>query len=334
MLLISCKPAVQEQAAANKAIPVETEIAIEYEYRLPVRATGLLTTAEQMKLSFKTGGIVQYIAAREGVNVEKGQVLARLDLAEIQAQVTQAEIGFEKAKRDLERAENLFRDSVATLEQYQDARSGFELARSGKQIAEFNLQHSVIKAPTRGKVQKILVENNELIAPGYPAIMFASTESEWVIRASVTDKDIVKLSIGDPATVHMDAFDDITFQGEVSELASFADPVSATYEVEIIIPAGHPQFRTGFISRVEILPAGKLMDVVVPVEALQDASDRIADVFIYTEGIAKKRKLRIGNILGDYVVVKEGLMPGEEVITAGAPYLRDGDKVEKVEDKK
>jgi RND family efflux transporter MFP subunit len=333
LLLGSCRQPEQTPQAENKATPVKTVTAVEFEYRIPIRATGLLATAEQMKLSFKTGGIIQTIVAREGVNVKKGEELARLDLSEIRAQVEQAQISYEKAGRDLERAENLYRDSVVTLEQYQDARSGYELARSRKQIAEFNLQHSVIKAPADGKVQKVMVENSELIAPGYPAIMFASTESEWVVRASITDKDIVKLSIGDTGWISMDAFPELKFRGEVSELASFADPVSGTYEVEIILPDGHPQFRTGFISRAEILPAGTLMDVVVPVEALQDASDRNADVFVYSEGIARKRKIRIGRIIDNRVVVREGLLPGEEVITAGAPYLSDGAEVEKMEDR-
>ncbi len=62
----------------------------------------------------------------KGVSVKGGKVLAELDLAEIKAQVNQAHIGLEKAKRDLLRAENLYRDSVATLEQYQNAESAFE----------------------------------------------------------------------------------------------------------------------------------------------------------------------------------------------------------------
>lgn len=333
LLLSSCKRAEQVEKLEDKTISVRTEKAREIEYRLPVRATGMLTTAEQMKLSFKTGGIIRSITAREGVSVEKGKMLAQLDLSEIQGQVNQAEIAMKKAERDLERAGNLYHDSVATLEQYQDARSGYELARSQKQIADFNLQHSVIKAPAEGKIEKVLAENNELIAPGHPVILFASTESEWVVRASVTDKDIVKLSIGDSALVHMDAFPDHAFKGEVSELASFADPLSGTYEVEVMLSEGNPQFRTGFIARMEILPAGKMKGLVVPVEALQNASDRSASVFVLQDGKARKRSLRIGTILGDKVRVNEGLLPGEEVITAGAPYLADGDLVKKVEDK-
>jgi len=314
-------------------IPVQLEVAAELSYRMPVRATGFLSTAELMKLSFKTGGIIQSIPVREGVSVKKGDLLAKLDLAEIDGQVKQANIALAKAERDLERAGNLFRDSVATLQQYQDARSAAELARSQIQIAEFNLQHSIIRAPSNGKVQKVLVEENELIAPGYPAILFASTESEWVVRGSVTDKDIVKLSIGDSVQVYMDAFPGEIFSGEVSELGSFAEAVSGTYEVEVMLPMGHPQFRTGFISRMEILPSAMLKDILVPVESLQNASDRSAEIYVYNDGKALKRKLRIGPIIGKMVVVEEGLLPGEKVITVGAPYLRNGDLVEIVEDR-
>jgi len=325
----ACRQQTPSQERGTSLITVRTEMAVMEEYRFPVKATGLLATGREMKLGFKTGGIIAYLPDREGVNVQQGDVLARLDLEEIRAQVEQAEIALAKAERDLERAGNLYRDSVATLEQYQDAQSGYELARSRKQIAAFNLQHSVIRAPADGRVQKVLAGNNELTAPGHPVILFASTEDAWVVRASVTDKDIVKLSIGDTAEVRMDAFPERSFFGEVYELASFSDPVTGTYEVEVILHDGHPQFRTGYMARLEIFPAGKRKDIVVPVEALQDASDRTAIAYVVVDHIAQKRTLRIGKILGDRVVVKEGLLPGEEVVTSGAAYLHDGDRVER-----
>ena len=84
------------------------------------------------------------------------------------------------------------------------------------------------------RFMKILVESNEMTAPGYPAILFASTENDWVVRASLTDKDIVRLSMGDSAMVFMDAFPRTIFRrGE--ELAMVADPVTGTYEVEVMV---------------------------------------------------------------------------------------------------
>lgn len=327
----ACRPSDQSAQAEKKATSVEIERIKSRSYQVPVRVSGLLATTTQMKLSFKTGGIVNRLNVREGEAVKAGEVLAVLDLSEIRAQVNQAEIGLEKSIRDMNRARNLFQDSVVTLEQYQNAESAYELARSQKQIADFNLQYSSIKAPADGKILKILVETNEVIGPGYPAIVFASTENDWVVRAPLTDKDIVKLVIGDSAHVSMDAFPGMIFTAEVSELASAADPVTGTYETELKILESHRQFRTGFFSRAEIFPAGEKHSLFVPLEALVNASDHRAHVFIFTSsgdsadpslGAVSKRMVSTGSIIGGSVVVESGLAEGEWIVTVGAKFLR------------
>jgi RND family efflux transporter MFP subunit len=330
ILATSCSQADQKENPINNAVKVRTH-PVEYrEYKLAVRATGMLSTATEMKLSFKTGGIISQLNVREGTSVKRGEVLAELDLSEVRAQVNQAHIGLEKARRDLSRAKNLYRDSVVTLEVYQNAESAWEVARSQVQIADFNLEHSRIKAPSDGTIQKILVETSEVIGPGHPAILFASTENDWVVRASLTDKDIVKLSMGDSANVSMDAFPGISFQAEIIELGTIADPVTATYETELLILQSMPGFRTGFISRAEIYPSELKRALVLPMHALIGASDNRAFIYIFKEGKVEKRGIRTGSILGEEVVVLEGLKAGEEVVTEGAKYLREGSEVEVV----
>jgi RND family efflux transporter MFP subunit len=328
ILVSGCSQADQKEISESKAVKVRTQAADYREYKVAVRATGLLSTATEMKLSFKTGGIIGQLNVREGTSVKRGEVLVELDLSEVSAQVNQAHIGLEKARRDLGRAKNLYRDSVVTLEVYQNAESAWEVARSQVQIADFNLEHSRIKAPSDGKIQKILVETSEVIAPGYPAILFASTENDWVVRASLTDKDIVKLSIGDSAKVYMDAFPGILFKAEIIELGTVADPVTGTYETELMILQTLPQFRTGFISRAEIYPTEVKRSLVLPIHALIDATDNRASIFVNRNGKAEKRRISTGAILGEEVVVLEGLSEGEEVITDGAKYLREGSDVE------
>ncbi len=326
-LLAHCTAPEQKHQPESKPVSVKLHRVAAVEYQIPVRVTGSLVTATQMKLSFKTGGIINQVNAKEGRAVSKGDVLAALDLSEIRAQVSQADIGLEKSRRDMNRAKNLYQDSVATLEQYQNSRSAFELARAQKQIADFNFQHSWIKAPSDGEIMKILVETNEVIGPGYPAILFASTENDWVVRAALTDKDIVKLLIGDSANVTMDAFPETIFRAVVTELGSVADPVTGTYESELLILQAHPQFRTGFFSRAEIYPAGVSRSLAVPIESLLDASDNMAHVFVYADNSVSKRLLKTGRILGETVVVVDGLDEGEWIVTEGAKYLRADDEV-------
>ena len=210
---------------------------------------------------------------------------------------------------------------MATLEQYQNARSAYELALSKKQIADFNFRHSRIRAPSDGKVQKILMEANEITGPGHPVLLFASTAGDWVVRVALTDKDVVKLSLGDSANVTMDAFPGIHFPAEVSELGAIADPVTGTYEAELLILRLEPRFRTGFMARAEIFPRETQHGWYVPLQALLDASDNRAYVYLVREGRAVRQEIRTGNITGKGIIVLEGLKSGDRVVTEGNRYL-------------
>jgi len=330
IMLSGCKSTTEKEITENKPLQVKLWEVELREYKLAVRVAGMLSTTTEMKLGFKTGGIVKEVNAKEGVSVKRGEVLAALDLSEINARVNQARIGVEKAQRDLSRAGNLYRDSVATLEQFQNANSAYELAQSQKKVADFNLRHSKIIAPANGRIQKVLVENNEFIAPGYPAILFASTESDWVVRVALTDKDIVKFSLGDSARVEMDAFPGTHFQAEITELGAIADPVTGTYEAELRILHTNPQFRSGFISRAYIFPTQPSSAVMVPLEALLEASDKRAIVYAYKDGELSRRRIRTGRIVDDLIMVIEGLEPGELVITEGARYIREDSRISPV----
>lgn len=333
ILLSGCISTTEKDIPENKPLRVKLWEVEFMEYKLPVRAAGMLSTTSEMKLGFKTGGIVRQVNTKEGAPVKQGEVLAVLDLSEINAQVNQALIGLEKAERDLNRARNLYQDSVATLEQYQNAGSSYELAQSQKRIADFNLLHSRIKAPANGRIQKILVETNEFIAPGHPAILFASTESDWVVRVALIDKDIVKFSLGDSAHVEMDAFPGMSFPAKITELGAIADPVTGTYEAELRILRTNPQFRSGFISRAYIFPTRSNSATMVPLEALLEAHDKKAIVYVYKDGGAKRRRIKTGRIVDNLIMVIEGLEPGELVVTEGAKYISEDSQVSPVNHK-
>ena len=117
-----------------------------------IESGGRLALKAEVSLSFKTGGVVESVSTDEGRRVRRGQLLAQLDLSEIEARSTQARAALGKAERDLARAQDLYDDGAATLEQVQNVRTALEVARSDLDIAEFNVYYSVIRAPASGWV--------------------------------------------------------------------------------------------------------------------------------------------------------------------------------------
>lgn len=326
-LLAACNRSENQEVQRAEIINVTSQMPRYVNYREPVRSTGLLGTRMEVKMSFKTGGIVQRVNVHDGELVEKGMVLASLDLSEIKAQSNQAEIALEKATRDFRRANNLYFDSVVTLETLQNARTVLEMARSQQKIAEFNLVHSRIVAPARGRIQKVLVEKNEIIAPGYPAILFASAGNDWVVTISLSDKDIVKFDTGDSANISMDAFPGRQFAASVLEVGSFADPVTGTFEVELLLSESHPEFRTGFMARVTLFPSGSVSGYWLPMTAVHDLADQTGKIFVLDSTRALERSITTGPLHNGGIIVTGGLKGTETVIVGGSAYLEDGQEV-------
>jgi len=296
----------------------------------PITTSGRLFSKAEMKLSFKVGGIIKNIFVDEGQKVKKGQKLAGLDLVEIKAQVNQARSALEKAKRDLDRVKRLYTSSAVTLEQVQNAETGFDIARANLNVAEFNLQHSIIYAPTNGKILKRFAEVNELVSPGLPMFYFGSSGREWIVRVGVTDKEIIQIQIGDSASVTFDSYPDIKFPAQISEIAETTDPMSGTFEVELNVSQGKYKLVSGFVAKVTIFPSIKQNYKIIPIEALVEGEGKNGFVYILsdTQNQVKKKPIEIAMIVEKEIAVAAGLKNIDRVVTEGAAYLKEGSIVE------
>jgi RND family efflux transporter MFP subunit len=317
----------------DQGIPVVTARVGYEEVSIPVRTSGKLTSATEARLSFKTGGILGSVLADEGETVKRGQLLAALKSEEIDARVTQARSGFEKAERDMKRARRLYADSVITLEQMQDAETGFSVAESQLKIAEFNQVHSSISAPTDGRILKRFVEINELVGPGSPVFLFGSSVGRWTVRAGIADRDIIRLSLGDSAAVRFDAYRGLDFPARVVEIGEAADPMSGAFEIELSLDDRGMKLVSGFIARIDIFPTSCQPMHTVPIEALMEADGDRGYVYVPDgeTGTVAKKAIVLGCLIGEKAAVISGLEGESLVVTRGAAYLTDKAEIRIVE---
>ena len=317
------------QQRPDEKIVIETVKAVKKEVAIPVHSSGKLSAKVEMKLSFKTGGITKRIYFDEGHTVKKGQLLAQLDLSEINAQVVQARAAFEKAQRDQDRVKKLYDDSVTTLEQLQNASTALEIASSQVKVAEFNLLHSSIFAPANGKILKRFVEPGEMLGGGTPVFLFGSDENDWIIRIGVVDRDIIRLSLGDRASAVFDTYPDILFSAYISEIAETSDPVIGTFEVEVTLDKDAHKLVSGFIAKVDIVPSKLEAFYIIPVESLVEGDGKNGFVYILEKdtGSARKIGVEIGHIFDREIAISSGLNDGDVVIFKGVEHLSDGAQV-------
>jgi multidrug efflux system membrane fusion protein len=330
MIIVSCENRSKKESGTREdLIKVKAAEVVEKNIVFPIHSSGKLSAKTEQKLSFKTGGIINKIYVDEGQSVRKGQLLAELNLSEIKARVNLAEQAVGKAERDFNRARSLFKDSVVTLEQLQNAQTALEVAKSNREIASFNLKYSTIAAPSQGKILRRLMEENEVAGSGIPVILFASTDDRWVVRINLTDKDIINISPGDSALVKFDAYQDTDFKATVTEIGKAADPYTGTYEVELTVkPVKNKKLISGFIAKVDLYSAyltKKYMSV--PIDALTDYNEESGYVYEIQDSIVIRRKIEFSKILNDEVLINYGLLPGTKLVTQGINYINDSTKV-------
>jgi RND family efflux transporter MFP subunit len=246
-------------------------------------------------------------------------------LSEIDAGVTRAHSAAEKAERDLARARRLFADSVATLEQVQNAETGRDVAAAELQAVAFNRRYAVIVAPAAGVILRRNAEPGQLIQAGTAVFTLGSRSRGVVVRAALADRDVVRVRRGDATVVRFDALPDLVLQGSVTEIAAAADPATGTYRVEVAL-GGAAGLATGLVGQVEIRPRAAQPMFVVPVDAVLEADGSRGTVFaLSADGKrAERRAVTIGFLDGDRVAVVTGLAGVRNVVTDGAAYLDDG----------
>ena len=332
IVLFTCKQQEVKKEKQNETIMDEGSVAVSLtpvtrvDIAIPVSASGLVGTKSEVRLAFKIGGIVKKIFVVEGQSVVKGQLLAKLDLTEIEAQVSQAKNNVEKLKRDLERVQRLYKDSAATLENVQNLQTAYNVAIETKSIAEFNREYATIKATSSGKILKKFLNEGELAGPGTPVFILNSAgQNEWIIKLAVPDVDWARLQLRDQARIIIDAFPGEAITSEVSLISEGADPFNGLYSIEVSISKTSQRLASGLFATVEITPAKTVSLAQIPIETLVEGSGRNAFVFVLSEDKKHIRKLevQVAYVKDKSAFVSSGLEGITEVIRSGSGFLTE-----------
>lgn len=311
---------------ADEPIPVKLQPVINANEGKTLQYSGLIASNSEAHLSFKIGGIISRIYVKEGDHVLAGQLLATLDLTEINAQVQQATQNLEKAQRDETRANNLYRDTVATLEQVQNAHTQATVATEGLRIARFNQQYAQIRAASSGAILQKLMNEGEYASAGTAVLVFnGAAQNDWVVRFGVSDKDWAVLHKGDRAAVIIDAYPDERFTGQITKLAEGADATGGTYAVEVAIAANGRKLAPGLFCTLQLQPPGRRSLTFIPASALAEGDGNTGFVYTLNEDKHTVRRLpvRIAYLQGDRIAIAAGLENVREVIAEGVGYLTE-----------
>ena len=328
-----CKEQIEEVASSTERLNytlVNTKKVELSNEAIPLFSIGTVASDRDIKLAFKIGGVIMDVYADEGKYVKKGDLLAVLRTTEIDAQVFKAKRALTKAERDLKRIQFMYQDSVATLENVDDLTTLVEVSRSDVDIAEFNQKYARISAPESGRLIQRLAEPGELTSPGRPIFILSSNKGKAIVKATFSDKDISRIHYGNKAEIEFDAFPNEIIEGKITQISESADPMTGTFQVDIAVNPGTKRMRNGYVGRVSVFPKQLKSYYKIPIDAIVEGESDYLKIFTPNESdtVAHLISVKPFKITSNYVAVyREGLPDLSRVITKGAPYLKDLDKI-------
>lgn len=328
--LYGCTNASTGEQEAAQLTPVRIASAYAGPAAPTIRTNGLLVNKDEIRLAFKVGGVIKRITVQEGERVRRGQQLAELELTEVNAQVEQSRQMADKARRDLDRGERLYRDQVISLEQLEDLKTQAAVARAALETAQFNSNYAAILAPADGTVLRKLAEDREVVAAGTPVLVVGAGSGGYVVRASLADREVVQVKLGDTAQVQLDAHPDAHLVGKVTERASAADTASGMFPIEVTLETTSLPLVSGLVAKVKLTPASANAHQLtyVPIGAIVEGDGYQASVYVLEGEHARRRPVQVAFIDNQGVALRSGVEAGETVITDGALYLEDGERVQ------
>jgi len=324
-LLTACKPAARDAAAgASARTPQRVEVVPlpREDLRETLEVTGTLEANESIAIQPELSGIVREIAFSEGQTVEKGALLARLDDAELRAQVAEAEARADLARINRERADALAQDRSLAQAEVDQVRSEERAAVAALELLRVRLARTRIVAPVAG-----VLGARRLAVGDYatPSAVLTTLDDLSALKVSfrVPERSIPQVKPGTRVTARIRVGAEarpVEAEGEVFFVSASIDPSVRASEVKAVLRDPPPTLRPGMFASVRILLSTREQVLVVPEAALLAGVRGVQLI-----AVAEKE----GQPVARYVNVRTGLRVGSRVEISPVPpdTLEAGERI-------
>ncbi len=330
-----------------------------------LRASGYVVAQRKADVAAKVTGQLTAIMVEEGSLVKKGQLIARLESADVSSQVDQGRANLSAAKArveqisaemgdialDYERKKKLVSSGAVSRAEYDTAESRYlsakaslDAARSDVQssaaalrTAEVTLSYYEIRSPFDAVVLTKNADVGDIITPlgaaanAKAAVVSIADLNSLQVEVDVSESNIGMVRVGLPCDILLDALPDDRFGGVVDTIVPTVDKSKATVLVKVRFSSRDPRIlpemsaKVGFLSKA-LKPGEQGPRTMVSVSALKGGGTR-RYVFVVQGQRVHKREVETGVVIGDMVEVKDGLKPAETVVIDPPKGLRDNSKI-------
>ena len=298
--------------------------------------------SSRTELAFRVAGELIELAVREGEEVEKGQLLARLDPTDYEVTLQRYQAEYKLANQQFQRIKTMLKRKLVSQSQYDEKSAELSIKKANLKQARLNRQYTEIHAPYAGQISQSLVENFQNLQAKEPVLVLQSNdelEIEFQLPESIISLETLPGAEESLADVTFDANSSEVFKAKYFERTAEADPATGAYTITMKMPRpASLQIYPGMsasvsvdLSKVFVINANGF---VLPVEAIISSDDQPVDSHlrqvwkVNPDDMAVYRAdVTVGSLTAKGLQIESGLEAGDIIVTAGANYLREGMKV-------
>ena len=278
----------------------------------------------------KTSGVALQVLVEEGDAVRAGQVLVRIDADRARLNLAQVDAQVKKLEANFRRASELVKQQMVSVGDHDQLRYDLENARAAWRLAQLELSYTNVTAPISGTVASRSIKAGNFVQINTPIIRIVDN-SRLEATLNVPERDLTTLREGLPVRMQVDALPGRTFQGVVDRIAPVVDAGSGTFRVVCTFDPDDGVLQPGMFARIGIDYDTRAAALAIPRSALLEDEGEAA-VFVVRDGKAVRTTIATGYVDGAFVEVRDGLEAGDRVVTAGKVALRDGSAVQVIGD--
>ncbi len=324
LVMSGCKNA--EQKHEKTTIPVRAVTVGSSTVKDRQQYVGTVEEGSSVLLSFASAGTVKTVSAKEGIAVQKGQLLATLDDRTAQSAYHAAKAALDRAVDGYRRAEQVYKKGSMPEVKWIEIQTQLEQAQSMADISQKNWEDCKLYAPQSGIIGDVTIHPGMNVLP-YQPIMKVMNVAQLHVKVSIPENEITKIALGQKAKITVAALDNKEYEGIVDERSFTANTLSHSYPVRIRLLGETKGLLPGMVCKVVVSEDSKTVVKEIPNRAIQLDNDGRRFVWVAEHGVAVRKYVTIGDLTRTGVMISSGLEEGEKVITDGIQKISEGTQI-------
>ncbi len=296
-----------------------------------VAIQGNVETSENILIFPEYQGVLSSVNVRQGQQVSRGQILARIDDGGLSSQLAQLETQYALAKTTYERQQRLWDQQIGSEIQLLQAKTNMEATESSVKQLQSQLNKTNIRAPFSGVIDEIITEQGQVVGPGGNALMRLVNLKDMRVKAAVPENYLQSVSKGAPVQVTFPAIQTVV-DGKISAVGSYINPTNRTFQIEVEIPNTEEKIKPNLMASLQINDYTSENTFAIPTNCIIE--NAVGDKFVFVlneiegnQASVKRTQIETGKKSGGLVEVLSGLSDSEIIVKDGAFTLKDGARV-------